>query len=78
MTYEVYTKLINCIVESVLFYCAGVWGNRYHNEIDTVLNKACGYFLSTSKNVSNVTTRDDMGWVSCFVKQKLATDYDAD
>ena len=53
MTYEVYTKLINSIVEPVLFYCAGVWRNRYHSEIDTVLNKACSYFLGTSKNASN-------------------------
>ena len=73
MIYEVYTKLINSIVEPVLFYCADVWGNRYRREIDTVLNKACRYFLGKSKKASNVATRGDMGWVSCFVKQKLET-----
>ena len=73
MTYDVYTKLINSIVEPVLFYCAGIWGHRYFREIDTVLNKACRYFLGTSKNASNLATRGDMGIDSCIVKQKLET-----
>ena len=71
MTYDVYMKLINTIVEPVLFYCAGIWGHRYFREIDTVLNKACRYFLGTSKNASNLATRGDMGLHSCYVKQKL-------
>ena len=73
MTYDVYTKLINSIVEPVLFYCAGIWGHRYFREIDTVLNKACRYFLGTSKNASNLATRGDMGIDSCIIKQKLET-----
>ena len=64
---------INSIVEPVLFYCAGIWGNRYYREINTVLNKACRYFLGTSKNASNLATRGDMGIDSCIVKQKLET-----
>ena len=71
MTYDVYTELINSIVEPVLFYCAGIWGHRYYIEIDAVLNKACRYFLGTSKNASNLATRGDMGIDSCIVKQKL-------
>ena len=73
MTNDVYTKLINSIVEPVLFYCAGIWGLRYYREIDTVLNKACMYFWGTSKNASKLATRDDMGIDSCIVKQKLET-----
>lgn len=73
MSYDVYTKLINSIVEPVLFYGAGIWGQRYYNEIEVVLNKACRYFLGTTKNASNIATRGDMGWVSCAVKQKLET-----
>ena len=46
MGYDVYTKLVNSVVEPVLFYCAGIWGICY-KEIDVVLNKACKYFLGT-------------------------------
>ena len=73
MTFDVYTKLVNSVVEPVLFYCAGIWGNRYQKEIDVVFNKACRYFLGTSKNASNAATRGDMGWVSCNVKLKIET-----
>ena len=73
MKYEVYTKLIETVVEPVLFYGAGVWGQRYFNEIEVVLNKACRYFLGVGKFASNIATRGDMGWVSCKVKQKLET-----
>ena len=73
MSYDVYTKLISSLVEPVLFYGAGIWGTRYHKEIDVVLNKACRYFLGTNKNASNIATIGDMGWDSCIVKQKLET-----
>ena len=73
MSYDVYTKLISSLVEPVLYYCAGIWGTRYHKEIDVVLYIACRYFLGTNKNASNIATRWDMGWVSCIVKQKLET-----
>ena len=73
MSYDVYTKLISSLVEPVLFYCAGIWGTGCHKEIDVVLNKACRYFLGTSKNSSNIATRGDMGWDSCIIKQKLET-----
>ena len=70
---DVYTKLISSLVEPVPFYCTGIWGTRYHKEIDVVLNKACRYFLGTNKNASNIATRGDMGWDSCIIKQKLET-----
>ena len=73
MSFDVYTKLVNSIVEPVLFYCAGILGIRYYKEIYVVLNKACRYFFGTSKNASNVATRGDMGWVSCNVKLKIET-----
>ena len=31
MTYEVYKKLIESVVEPVLFYCAGIWGTEIYN-----------------------------------------------
>ena len=50
MSFYVYTKLVNSIVEPVLFYCAGILGIRYYKEIDVVLNKACMYLFGTNKN----------------------------
>ena len=71
MSYDVYTKLITTIVEPVLFYGAGIWGINTYKEVETVLNKACRYFLGVGKNASNLATRGDMGWSSCATKQKL-------
>ena len=73
MTYDVYNKLIESIVEPVLFYGSGIWGQRYFSEVDTVQNKACRYFLGTTKNASNVATKGDLGWTSCKIKQKIET-----
>ena len=42
MTFNVYTKLFESVVEPVLFYCAGIWGYTVHSKIETVLNKRVG------------------------------------
>lgn len=66
-------KLIESVVEPVLFYCAGIWGNRRFPKVESVINKACRYFLGVSKNAPNLSSKGDMGWVSAEVKQKLET-----
>ncbi len=71
MTHEVYTKLIEAVVEPVLFYGACIWGLNNYPEVSVVLNKACRYFLGTGANTSNLATRGDMGWHSCHIKHKL-------
>ena len=73
MTYSVYTKLIESVVEPVLFYCSGIWGNRKFPKVESVMNKACRYFLGVSKNAPNLSSKGDMGWVSADTKQKLET-----
>ena len=67
MTLSVYNRLIESVVEPVLFYCSGKWGHNKFNEIETVLNKAGRYFLGVSKNCSNISSRGDLGWHSCEV-----------
>ena len=52
--------------------------NHRNNEIckkkvESVINKACRYFLGVSKNAPNISSKGDMGWVSAEVKQKLET-----
>ena len=49
MSYEVYTKLTESVVEPVLFYCSGIWGTHKFPKVQRVLNKACRYFLGVSK-----------------------------
>ena len=73
MNIRVYTKLVETIVEPVLFFCSGIWGQTKFTEIETVFNKACRYFLGVTKHCSNVSSRGDMGWSSCEVKQKVET-----
>ena len=37
MTYNVYTKHIESVVEPVLYYCSGIWGHNNYSEIDAVI-----------------------------------------
>ena len=55
MSYDVYTKLIESVVEPVLFYCSGIWGTRKFPKVQRVLT----------------ASRGDMGRVSAEVKQKI-------
>ena len=63
--------MIESVVEPVLFYCSGIWGTRKFPKVQSVLNKACNYFLGVSKNAPDTATRGDMRCVSAEVKQKL-------
>ena len=72
MTYDVFTKLYETMVEPVLMNCSGVWGTKQHNVINTVQNKAIRFFMAVGKHTSNIASRGDMGWISCFSKQRRA------
>ena len=71
MDYGVFSKLYVSLVESVLFYGAGIWGLSEQKKINTVQNKACRYFLGLGKNAANIASQGDMGWTSCNMKQKI-------
>ena len=73
MSLFVYTKLVESVVEPVLFFCSGIWGHMKFSEVESVYNKACRYFLGVTKYCSNLSSRGDMGWDSCGVKQKVET-----
>ena len=68
MTYNVFTKLYESLVEPVMLYSAGIWGVGIaeQKKIQTVQNKACRYFLGGAKHASNVALRGDMGWTSAM------------
>ena len=44
-----YKKLIDSADEPVLFYCAGIWGNRHFTKVENVIIKACRYFWELAK-----------------------------
>ena len=71
MSFDVYKKLFESVVEPVMFYCAGIWGYKVYSEIESVLNIACRLYLGVSKHAANNASKGDMGWYSAEVKQKL-------
>jgi len=71
LTYNVYTKLYSSTVEPILMYGSGIWGIKQFSCITAVQNRACKYFLTVGKHTSNIATRGDMGWTSCFTKQRI-------
>ena len=70
MNHTVFHKLYQSLVEPILFYCSGIWGTKSYSCINTVQNKAIKFFLGVGRNTSNLATRGDLGWSSCFTKQK--------
>ena len=66
MAYNVYSKLVESVVEPVLFYCSGIWGHNRYGEIDAVLNRACRMYLCVSKNAPNTSCRGV--WVGFHAK----------
>ena len=71
MSYNTWKKLYETLVEPVLLYSSGVWGMSDFGKIKTVQNKACRYFLGLGRNAANIVSQGDMGWSSCFVKQRI-------
>jgi hypothetical protein len=57
------------MIEPILMYGSGVWWTKTFCVISSVQNRACKYFLSVGKHTSNVSSRGDMGWTSCYTKQ---------
>ena len=71
MTYEVFTKLYESLVQPILLYCAGIWGQCERKQINNIQNRAMKIFLGTTKNTSNIGVRGDMGWLSPLSKQRI-------
>ena len=71
MSHHVYKKLVETVVEPVLFYGAGIWGYRKFPAIESVLNKAKRLYLGVGKYAPNLAISGDLGWASAETKQKL-------
>ncbi|XP_071151604.1 uncharacterized protein [Mytilus edulis] len=71
MTYQVFTKLYESLVQPILLYGASIWGNTEHRLINNVQNRASKIFLGVTKLTSNTAVQGDLGWLSCHAKQRL-------
>ena len=74
MNISVYTKLVETMVEPVLFFCSGIWGHTNFSEIESVLNKAGRYFLGVTKHCRSYRNST---LVVSFKKYAWSQDYTA-
>ena len=69
MPIDVFKKLYDTTVWSVISYGAAVWGVKEYSVINTVQNKACRFFLGVGKYTPNAAVNGDMGWTPPHIKQ---------
>ena len=68
--FSTFTQLYKSLVDSVLFYAAGVWGFEEVLDCNTVQNHALRCFLGVHKYAAKVAVEGDAGWDPCIVKQR--------
>ena len=72
MTFDVFDKLFNCLVEPVMNYGSSIWGISKQPKLEAVKNKAARFFLGVRRNTANLAVLGDMGWTQNHVLQKTA------
>ena len=60
--FEVFTKLYDSLVSSIIEYGAAVWGHKSYSCIEAVQHRACRYYLGLGKKAPNRAVEGDMGW----------------
>ena len=71
MPHEVFSKLYDSLVAPVIEYAAAIWGHREFSSINSVMNRACRYFMGVSKYTPNLAVHGDMGWKSSWHRQSV-------
>ena len=64
MTFDIFTKLYNTLVQSVINYGAAIWGQRRFWAINAVQQRAMKYYLGLPKRAPNAAATGDTGWKS--------------
>ena len=64
MPIEIFTKLYDTLVQSVINYGAMVWGQTSYSVINNVQNRAARYFLGVHKRAPNAMVNGDIGWTA--------------
>ena len=62
MPFDVFTKLYEALVLSIVNYGSSIWGNREFSCINSIHNKACRTFLGVGRYTPNSAVQGDMGW----------------
>ncbi len=69
MPYDVFTKLYDSMVNSVISYGAAIWGYKKYSCIEAIQNRAMRFFLGTGKYTPNAAVSGDMAWYPAYVTQ---------
>ena len=69
MPFDVFKKLFDTTVWSVISYGAAIWGIKEHAGISMVQHNACRFFLEVGKYTPNAAVNEDMEWTPTHVKQ---------
>ena len=72
MPYNVYSKLYDSLVWSVVAYGAAIWGTQTFSCIEAVQHRAMRVFLGTTRNTPSAAMAGDMGWQPVHIRQILA------
>ena len=70
LSFSVFSKLYNSLVDSILFYAAGVWGFKERPDCNAIQSRALRCFLGVHKFSAKVAIEGDAGWEPCLVKQR--------
>ena len=60
--YDIFTKLYDSLVSSIIEYGAAIWGHKSYSCIEAVQRRACRYYLGLGKKAPNRAVEGDMGW----------------
>ena len=69
MPFDVFTKLFDSLVWSVISYGAAIWGTKSYSCINAIQNRAMRFYLGTGKYTPTAAVYGDMGWIPPFIKQ---------
>ena len=69
MPYNVFTKLFESMVWSIVAYGAAIWGTRTFSCIDSIQHRAMRAFLGTTRNAPSAAMDGDMAWKPVFARQ---------
>ena len=69
MPHNVFLKLFDSLVWSVISYGAAIWGHTSFSCINSIQNRAMRFFLGVGKYTPTAAVSGELGWQPAFIKQ---------
>ena len=69
LSYQVFTKLYDSTVLSIVNYGASIWGQKAYRCITAVQNRAERFSLGVGKFTPSAASQGDMGWIPIETRQ---------